>query len=376
MKRFLIALAALVTLSSCTGTRRGPEGELISVDSLKVVSLQGSWEQMGKQYGKLAGPYLRHLYEVGIASKLNAENAAKATAIADSVFAHYPYKFKKFFESAAMTSGLTLAQLKLCNAIEYADWMMNCSALCVWDGHTPDGSLIYGRNYDAGAFHDLAQDILVTVFRPDDGSLPCAIVGYAGEIYCVNGINAAGIFIELNSGAPSAGFSQDYDGHMGTTSLLELLLQADTLGYVDAFFHTTRSSSAFIIGCADAFQARSYEWCAQGARLAPATEPGMMVMTNHYICPEWGFDIPADSVSWQSPTRRANLISLAREHKGSIDRKTMQEIMQLPISEGGALKKSTEYQIVATPEDFTLSIRIPGYCDWTELQLGKLIKRD
>ena len=119
--------------------------------------------------------------------------------------------------------------------------------------------MVAGRNYDYGTiFSELEDDVLVTIFNPADESLSTAIVGYAGEIYAVNGMNEA--------------------------------------------------------------RARSYEWCPIGVKRAEDDNPeGLLVSTNHYNDPGWELEKPTDESSWQSLARRDSLIRLCEKEKGNVD---------------------------------------------------------
>ena len=92
--------------------------------------------------------------------------------------------------------------------------------------------------------------MVVRVFHPDDG-IAAATVSYAGELYCVNGLNAKGIFIELNNGTPSAGTEMNWNICPSTVSLFNLLFEAGNMDDVDSFFKDTQSSLPYIIGVAD-----------------------------------------------------------------------------------------------------------------------------
>jgi len=283
--------------------------------------------------------------------------------------------------------------MKAVNAMEYIDWVLtNCSGVAVWGDRT-SGSLVFGRTYDVGAFHDIGGDIVVTVFHPDDSRYSVATVGFAGEVYCVNGINSAGLFLELNSGAPSAGFEQHFELTAGPVSLLELLLDSGTMEEADMFMDNTRSSASFIIGIADSNEARSYEWCATGCKrgdLVAGDLPDggqVMVQTNHYVHPDWNYPVPADSECWNSLLRRRNIINWVRENSGDVNFNLMQTFVQLPMEQGGIFKNSTEYMIVADPSRYLISVCVPWiqvtdvdsattrFCpDWHTIDLSKTFR--
>ena len=341
-------------------------GRIVQDHGVTIVELYGSWQEMGAQYGRLAKPYLEDVLEF-VDRKLTAADET-ATDIADKLYFNYPDHLKDFFEAAAESSGISLDRLKLCNAVEYIEGCF-CSAMAVSSEYSSDGRLIFGRNYDATSYADIDNDVLVTVYHPDDG-LAAATIGYAGEIYCVNGLNEKGIFIELNNGMPSAGWDIHWEMRPATTELFDLLFRAENLDDVDGFFGTTRSFSSFIIGVSDAKEARLYEWCYDGVKRSDGQTPdGLVAGTNHYVHPEWTFAEPTDAESWNSQTRRANILALAEEYKGKVDVETMKAIMSTPIAEGGPRHPQTRYQLVVDPGNMTIHMKLSCNDSWAGLPM-------
>jgi len=415
---FIFIVLIAVLLVGCEpekSSRR--EGRLEVVDSIKVVNVYGSWSDMGSQYGRLLSEELGDIWNVKLSGGMNDE----AWAIADSLYSHYPRRFKEFLEACAESSGLGLERMKAVNAMEYIDWVLtNCSGVAVWgartspspssltscnqsantltscnqsanaptscnqstlrptaaESPTPSTELIYGRTYDAGAFHEVGRDIVLTVFHPDDSRYSLATVGFAGEIYCVNGMNSVGMFLELNSGAPSAGFRQNFGITPGPVSLFEMMLEAGTMEEVDMFMNNTPSSASFVIGVADSEEARSYEWCAKGCKRGDSYSDDLpqggqiMVQTNHYVNPGWDFPAQVDSTSWSSLSRRSNIIRWVTDRSGTIDEAAMREFVETPFENGGIFKESTEYMVVAVPYRRRISLYIPGYIGWHSIGLA------
>ena len=340
-----------------------------NVDGINVVSLQGSWHDMGQQYGRLVKEHLKSVLDYAD-ERLggDGERMASALEIAERMYVQGKEYVREFMRGAAETSGIGLERLKLCNAVEYVEGCFLCSAMAAWDGYT-GGPMVFGRNYDAVSYREIDRDVLVTVYHPDDG-LAMATVGYAGEIYCVNGINGKGIFVELNNGMPSGGWDIHWEMRPATTELFDMLLHAESLDDVDRFFGSTRSFASFIIGVADRNEARSYEWCYDGMQSgADAFPPGLMLRTNHYVNRQWTYCVPSDSESWNSITRLCNMTAQAEKFKGHIDVPTMKAIMSTSIENGGPCHGLTRYQIVAVPEDLTLHIHVPCCRKWVELKL-------
>lgn len=351
-------------------------GSMTEKNGVKVLDLHGSWKEMGRQYGHLAAEYLQDIYKNFLRPKIDShsDSIVNVYEISEKLYANYPYRLKLLFAGMAETSGLTLQELKIVNAVEYSAAIFNCSAIAVWGDYAAE-NLVYGRNYDAPGFQELFKDIVIVVYHPSDGALATATIGYAGEIYAVNAINENGLFLELNNGMPSAGTEILFDRFSGTTELMTMLMDAEDLDYADAFFQTVKGFASYIIGIADEREARSYEWCAQGvARADSITSDGLMVMTNHYVSDYWDFPVVSDDTSWASLSRRADLITLAEKNKGRIDAATMMQLMQTPMSEHGPmLDGATVYQLVYEPKTMSLWMRIDGVDVWQKVDMGSFL---
>lgn len=330
---------------------------------------------MGRQYGKFNREKMvdvLNYIDRRLAGRTEGMDAARD--IADKLYATSPGQIKDFFDGVSETAGISLERIKLCNAVEYVEGCFFCSFMAVWDS-VADGKLVVGRNYDAANYSEIDRDIIVTVFHPD-GAMAAAIVGYAGEVYCVNGFNEKGLFVELNNGMPSAGWDIHWELCPSTSRLLELLFEAATMDDVEDFFHTTQSFASFTIGVSNKNEARTYEWCYDGVKRGDAVCPeGVAISTNHYVNEEWDYAVPTEKVSWHSLARRENLVQMAKAHAGKIDVEKMKEIMLTPIEDGGPRHHLTRYQIVAVPADYTLHIYVPCVGRWSEINLKNHFNR-
>lgn len=341
-------------------------------NGVRVISLYGDWKDMGRQWGFLCLESLESILtfidgKVG----MNIDKEKKYIDIAEKVFSHYPDFLKTFFHGASETSGLTIEELKKANAVEWAEPAFFCSGIACWKGYTRE-SLLYGRNYDAASYGALGKEVTVTVYHPS-GAQAFATVGYGSEIYCVNGFNESGLFVELNNGMASSGFDVNYDISLSTTELFRLISEAHSMEEVESFFRNTESAAGFLIGVTDGESARCYEWFGRRVLRGDLLSPeGLMVMTNHFTNPEWEFPEPSEALCWQSHTRNAHLRLFAEENKGSIDIEKMCLFLRQTTEDGGpALKGYDMYQIVAVPSERMFYINIPGTAvEWAAIRLG------
>ncbi len=363
-------------LTAADANQSFENGIRADVNGITVVSLSGTWHEMGRQYGMLMKDRLEEVYFfVNTIIEYSVGNAQKAQSIVATQTAQTPYRIQAFFEGAAETSGLTVEQLQAVNAVERIGGLPKCSAAFCWGEYT-SGPLVVGRNYDySDAFALLKDDVAVTVYHPADGSLATATIGYVGEIYAVNAINEKGIFLELNNGKPSANIKSPNKRITGTTALFSEMFEADELDDWDLFFNTTACSSSFIINIADSSRARSYEWCPVDVKVGGLDLPeGLLVSTNYYVNSDWLFAVPSDEASWEGLTRRRNLIALCEAEKGKIDEQAMMRIIETPLEEGGAQNELTVYQIVIVPETQMLWLRVIGGADWTPIDLSGFLR--
>ena len=371
----ILAVFSVVSLpqaGNAAETGRIEPGTSRTIENITVLNLSGTWFEMGRQYGELAQRQLRDVFDFcNRMIEAKEGNAASAVSIVGKQIEQMPYTIREFFRGAAETSGLSLEQLYVANAVERIAGLPKCSIAAVWGDYAKD-CMVIGRNYDYGEiFYELCGDVLVTVFNPADGALSTAIIGYAGEIYVVNGMNEAGLFLELNNGKASAPMSAPNDRITGTTLLLDVLFEADSLEYLDRYFNTVLCSSSYIINVLDGKQARSYEWCPIGVKHGEDDQPdGLLVSTNHYVNPDWDLQEPTDETSWKSFTRRENLLKQCENAKGNIDAEIMKQIITTPIEEGGATSDLTVYQIVAEPSNGILWVKTVESTNWARVNLN------
>lgn len=361
------------------------EGRLYKAGKINVLVLQGTYEQMGRQYGALLKQELNENYRGMVEGLQDIEDLSieDLQELGESVYEKYPQKYKEIINGLAETSGLGLEKAKALNMQEMyvsaalVNWAqtqgMQCSGMAAWGPYTSGGPLVFGRNYDLGFFN--AQYATMTVYNPIDGSIPVASFTFAGCIYVTSGMNGAGVFLELNNGSTS-----DCSDFMDTRpwapiDLFSFLEGASDLEQLSYFFETTRPDLAYIVNAADADSACSFEWATSGVKKRLPDQEGLLVATNHFVDPSW--DIPPPGVNAPdvdfSVQRRVNLLTLGEENKGAFDPEVMMEVISTALEDGGAFRAPnlTSYEIVAVPAELTVWVRVPEYQDWVEIDLGR-----
>ena len=231
-----------------------------------------------------------------------------------------------------------------------------------------------GINYindDDPFYKEFAKYMVVAVFKADDGSLPVAIINYAGVIYNATGMNSEGLFIELNSG-PWMGFSLNRVSVFVT--LFSFLQDYSTLPEVDKAFNAMLPNLCTIINVADENGAVSYESSLYQTKLRKPDHDGFLAATNHFVDPSFNLADVDDTMSCLTLERRDNLLERGEEFKGRFNPQIMMKILDTPTANGGATHNGTIYQIVAVPAEKKLWLKIPGFQDWTEIGLANIFK--
>jgi hypothetical protein len=361
------------------------QGRLYQAGKINVVVLEGTYEEMGRQYGALLEEVLNRNYE-GIVEGLEQIPDLELEDLqeqGDSVYEKYPKKYQEIIDGLAETSGLGLAKAKLLNMQEiyisaalqvWAAGNMpqqgNCSGMAAWGPYTSEGPLVFGRNYDLGFYN--SEYVTLTVYNPIDGSLPTANLTFAGCIYVTSGINSSGLFLELNNGSSSDPSDFTDTRPWAPINLFSFLEQTESLSQLDYFFESTLPDLAYIINAADPESACSYEWSTSGVKRRGPDEDGLLVATNFFFDPSWG-QLPHGEDPDYSVQRRDNLLALGEKYKGQFDPQVMMEVISLPLEQGGAFRAPnlTSYEIVAEPGSLKVWVRVPEYQDWVEIDLAE-----
>jgi hypothetical protein len=276
MKRALpIALLAVLCLLlvSCNSN----SGKLEKAGKINVLVLKGTYREMGEQYGSLLKDELNNNYNVVVRGMKDIGGSLDdLKAYGNSIYGTYPQKYRDIVEGLAHTSGLGLEKAKLLNVQEIyvsdalSHWAkeqgkprQQCSGLATWGDYT-NGPLVFGRNYDLGFFNH--QFATLVVYNPTDGSVPTTSFTFAGCIYVTSGMNAKGVFLELNNGGSSD--SGDFTGErvFAPVDLFSFLEQSTNLTQLKAFFQSTRPDMGYIVQGADKDGALSFEWSTSGVQ--------------------------------------------------------------------------------------------------------------
>ena len=263
---------------------------------------------------------------------------------------------------------ILLDQIAVIGAV--ADPYNACSAIAAWGDYTNNNILVFGRNFDyPEGFKKFSKYMVVAVYNPDDGSIPVASLGWAGQVQTLNGMNKEGLFLEVNAGTLSGGTTPVSGRVTPLILLLSFLFDDSTMTQLEASLNTNYPSISFLVNAADKNRAYSYEWWSYGVKRSDGENEGLLVSTNHFVHPDWDFPLPSEDDS--SMVRRRNLLALGEKYKGQFDDRKMMEVLDTMLEDGGATKSAeTIFQIVAVPEKLQMWVKIRDQQDWTLINLN------
>lgn len=387
---FLGVLILIVTLSFFCNTAETQDinfvkeymgGELYKAGKINVLKLNGTYRQMGRQYGALLKDEISEFYDFAINERFIKKEGIpyeEIEAFAMPAFDLYPYRFQEIMRGMAETSGLSLKKIIILEEILGLTFLKSeegsaCSAIACWEDFTGGNSLVLGRNYDSVEFfQEFSPYMTVVVYKPVE-AIPVAALCYSGQITSFTCMSKPGLFFENNEGMKSGGNIVYDDRLIFFASELSFLMDYSDMDNFDKAMKSARTNYAFIVTAADKNAAYVYEVPTFGIMRRSGDTPGLIVATNHFVNPDWGIMPPIPDADDKTVGRRNNLLALGKKHKGRIDAAVMMKIMDTPFDKGGATwPNRTAYQVIAIPEKLKLWIKLPKYQDWTDIDLREL----
>lgn len=404
---FLILLTSQVFGYDRVGNQKNSQGSITQEGWVTVVTLNGTWSEMGMQYGKLLKTEINQIYNIfvnGLFAKHGIPYERLRSVLYDNAWPGISQHQKELFRGAAITSGLSVDQLFVLDQISFgfelfADELefgtptsLGCSFMATWGGYTDNGQLIAARNFDwVSLYREYAQLLTVVVFNPIDGSIPTANIAYAGFLgSSVTAINKNGLMAEINSAVESMGRLIYTDRSTITNELLDIVLSSDSLAALEMRIKTVRSNCPLIINIANGTEAYSIEDAPNRVMRRKTKQPGVLIATNEFRKPEWG--IPQMEKPSLPLRRYKNLATLAEVYKGDYNVTTMQQVFELPIvNPDGSLGPGPTVYNKTLPGDFhktvhsivatldpkpVLWIKVPGDTsrDWQRVDIYKYFK--
>jgi len=342
-------------------------GVLWAFGDQRVLVVRGDARTRGRAHGRLLAGEVRAVarafldeWAIGRMGRTRAE----LQAIWDRLAPHVPRRYKEELAGLAEGSGVPLADLRLVHAIPSR---YHCTGVAAAPSATKDDKVYHTRSLDyaldIGATVRPQTHALLHVAVPagDDGGIPHAIVGWAGFLGCVTGLNAAGVSVgEMGSHSRD----ESYDGVPMIFQLRRVLDRARSLEQAKAIWRKGPRTCGYNFIFCDEDEVCAVECNRSRIRFfAPGDEggdtaphygiEGVVRRCNHFVDRELAatqrdrYD-PRKSAagSWMAYRRQGEF---ARARLGRIDAATMIELLR-----GYPATHPCLHQAVLCPTDRTL----------------------
>jgi isopenicillin-N N-acyltransferase-like protein len=207
MRRFTCAVVAVVLCApGFAADRRFPEaksgkGELRYVHEIPVLTVAGTPEEIGAQFGELAlkpakkpllGRVDSYMKQIGWQDQF-----PKMLKYSFLVYANFPKENQVELTAACRTADVDKNLLTALNAIPDLAKMGGCSTLVVEPARSSTGGPLFGRLLDWPPFEELPEHTLVMVCRPKDRHAFAAVT-FPVLLGAISGMNDAGLSLAIN----------------------------------------------------------------------------------------------------------------------------------------------------------------------------------
>jgi hypothetical protein len=401
---WLVAIVAvcsyvfLPSAASCASTdarliAKSGDASLYDSNGVKLLTLKGTFYEMGQQYGKLMGKDIARMYDTAIGNafvKTGFFSETELNNFADQNYATMPMRQKQLIRGMVAGSGLSQQKVVLASDIVMVQILARkkaegnsgaCTTGATWGKYTADGSLYTVRNFDfPNLFRTLLKDnAVVVIFNPNDGSNAVGGVGLVGSIYFVDMINNKGLYIETNNAADSAGLVLYSNRTQAGLQLINMLFDADNEKEFYNYASSTRFSYSIIMLVADKQSASFYELTGWDMRKRVANNDTVISAANQFEDPVWGILNLPSPAAWYSSYRSAAMMkALQSAPVGGINLEYIKKVLDLPLynSDGtlgtgfSVLAKNpkddevTVWQVITKPDKLQIWLRFPTITDW------------
>mgnify|MGYP003638995998 CR=1 FL=1 len=376
MKGFIFAVLLICTPFCFAGS------SVTYYGNTPVLKLSGSYLQMGQDYGQDLRFQLNQALSVLKKYYINESHLTYPQLVqqANLLYNRFPNNLQQFMQGEAQGSGLTLDDVKILNAMETFNELLEdaprfkCAFVFLPASHTTTNSTFIGRNYDySPPLNTLAQYLTVTILN-DGKSVPTAFISIAGEIYCPSCVNAKGVFMELNDGSASGGSKVQTSRASMLSGMLTTLQHSNDLSQANQQLKQLDSDFSLIVNAADEKQSDSFEYSTTLGQ-QHYSSASTLISTNYFLDPAWGSSIPKpNNISTAlGITRRNHLLNLTN-NTSPIDIAQFKTLMAKRLLAGGAAWDFTVYQLIYDTSTQALYVRYNHAGDWTAIPMKALFK--
>jgi hypothetical protein len=297
------------------------QGHLEIVDGTRVLFLQGTPEEMGRQQGVLLKKEVRNLvdrmlYAVGVGSSLTKGRwfFGEIESAQKRLLPFMDTRYLREMDALALAVGAEKEEIRLAN---FFPELFHCSGFALFGAATVDGHLYHGRVLDYLRGLGLEQNAVVTVVQPDQGNA-WVNVGYAGFIGSVTAMNEKQVAIGEMGGRGEG----NWDGKPMAELVREVMEKANTLDEAVEIMRRGPRTCEYYYVISDAKSHR-----AVGIAATPTRFETIWPGQTHPLLPH----AIKDALILSAGDRYEKLVARVQQHYGKLDAASARDLMTRPV---------------------------------------------
>jgi WD40 repeat protein len=284
---------------------RHGKGELKYINSLPVLFVEGSPEEIGEQIGALGlRPIIANLDVPQLVDEvLQSHNIRQGfpwlKKFCNALFYRFPKEYRREVEAMAKAAGLDRDLLVIMNLAPDLYRLPGCSTLIVEPQKSATGKPIFGRNLDTAPVMGLYKYSLVIVYR-QPGKHSFVSIGFPGTVGPMSALNDAGLALATNGIYATADGSAAFNPAGMPLFLLyrRLMEEATSVGEVEKFVRAHLPATMLSMTACDGSGGAVFELTSKTCLVRPA-EAGICCCTNHFRGK--GLVVQAATQCWRYP---------------------------------------------------------------------------
>lgn len=263
MLKRLLPLIALVAFAPCLraqtprtfpdGKHKG--GEMKHVHGVAVLTVRGTPQEIGEQYGVLAiknAPDLDGLLREFLKDTKTEDAFDGIKLLAGTLKKNLPPDHLTELNAAAEAGNFKKDVAYFANTVYDLRTGMGCATLIVEAGRSKADGPLFGRNFDWLPSKGLMDHTMVVVYRPT-GKKAFATVTVSPITGCISGMNEAGVAVTINEIYTKQSRDKAVMNWKGTPTLAlfrQVLEECGSVGEAEAFLKKApRATTACMTAC-------------------------------------------------------------------------------------------------------------------------------
>jgi isopenicillin-N N-acyltransferase like protein len=305
MFRRLFAVAILLTFASAAFAQsptfpaaKHGKGELVHIGGLPVLTVAGTPEEIGEQYGVLAiknAPGIDALLANFLRDTKQEEAFEGIKVLSKSLKKNLPKDHLVEMDAAAKAAGREPELLYFSNTVYDLSSGMGCSTVIVEPGRSATGNTIFARNFDWMNSKGIDRHTLVVVWKPT-GKKAFATITISPLSGCISGMNEDGLAVTINEIHLKQSKDKSTFNWKGTPTLAlyrRVLEECSTVAEAEALLRKAERTSTSCMTACDATGGAVFEITPKTIVVRKAKND-VCCCTNHFCSDELGIGQKCD----------------------------------------------------------------------------------